>query len=62
MKNNVDKIKVIDTVLVPVGMYNIGMFINIEMSTFRTGLNTRHVSVIPVDFGHYWPVRVSVGT
>jgi len=53
MKNNVDKIKVVDTVLVPAGMYNIGMFTNIEISTFRTGLNTGHVQAIPVDFGHY---------
>ena len=42
MKNNVDKIKVVDTVLVPAGMYNIGMFTNIKMPMFRTGLNTGH--------------------
>ena len=43
MKNNVDKIKVVDTVLVPAGMYNIGMFTNIKMPMFRTGLNTGHI-------------------
>ena len=62
MKNNVDKIKVIDIVPIPVsigGMYHTTMCIGIEMSTFCTGLNTSrtsHLLAIPVDFGHYWLV------
>ena len=34
------RIKVVDTVLIPAGMYRIVMYTDIEMSTFRTGLNT----------------------
>ena len=32
------------------------MYIGIKTSTFRTGLNTDHVSTIPANFGQYRPI------
>ena len=49
--------KVVNTVLVPAGMYRISMYIGIETSTFRIGLNTNRTShtgqfrAIPADIG-----------
>ena len=58
----VGKGKVVDTIPVPVGMYRIGTYTNIKMSTFRTDLNTSHVPTILVNFKFYWLVpSVSVG-
>ena len=50
--------KVVNTIAVPVGMYN-----SIEISTFRTSLNTGrtdHILAIPANFGQYQPVQKNV--
>ena len=36
-------IKVVDTVLVPAGMYRIGTYTSIKTPTFRTSLNTDRI-------------------
>ena len=50
--------KVVNTVPVLVGMYT-----SIEISTFRTSLNTGridHILAIPANFGQYRPVQKNV--
>ena len=47
--------KVVNTIAVPVGMYT-----SIEISTFRTSLNTGrtdHILAIPANFEQYRPVQ-----
>ena len=55
--------KVVDTILVPAGMYHTSTYTGIKTPTFRTGLNTGHVLAIPVDFEQYQPIPgVPAGT
>ena len=48
--------KVVNTVLVPAGMYRTSMYTSIETSIFHTGLNTGHskvINTVPVPAGIY---------
>ena len=59
--------KVVDTIpvlAIPISMYRIIMYTDIEIPTFRTSLNTGHILTIPAYFGHYRayrPVQKKIG-
>ena len=52
--------KVVDTILIlaiPISMYRIIMYTDIEIPTFRISLNTGHIPTIPAYFEHYRAYR-----